>query len=136
MLRRLHILVGLPRAGKSTLSKQLGFPIVETDAIRKTLRCYPFDPKREPEVWDIAHKMVESLFHAGHEDVILDSVSHTSESRHAWSMYDVVYHEVRTPVETCIERARSLDQDYLVPVIERMARELTWPSDVVAEKCL
>lgn len=128
-MSKLHILVGLPRSGKSTLSKQLGYPIVETDAIRKALRCYPFDPKREPEVWDIAHKMVDALFLAGHEDVILDSVSHTSASRQAWSMYDVVYHEVCTDVAVCVARAEALDQDYLVPVIERMAKEITWPSD-------
>ena len=68
--KRLHIVVGLPRAGKSTLCRKLGFPIVETDAIRKALRCFPFVPSREHEVWDIAHKMVAALFFAGHTDVV------------------------------------------------------------------
>ena len=40
-----------------------------------------------------------------------------------------MYHEVSTDVATCIERAQALDQDYLVPVIEQMAKEITWPSD-------
>lgn len=127
--KRLHIVVGLPRAGKSTLCRKLGFPIVETDAIRKALRCFPFVPEREPEVWDIAYNMVAALFFAGHTDVILDSTSHTSASRNKWIEYDIVYHEVRTSKEVCQQRALDRDQTYLVPVIEKMAAELTWPTD-------
>lgn len=127
--KRLHIVVGLPRAGKSTLCRELGFPIVETDAIRKALRCFPFVPSREPEVWELARNMVASLFFAGHTDVILDSTSHTSESRNKWIEYDLVFYEVRTSKEECQRRAKERDQDYLVPVIERMAAELTWPMD-------
>lgn len=127
--KRLHMVVGLPRAGKSTLCRTLGFPIVETDAIRKALRCFPFDKDREREVWRVAEMMVASLFFAGHTDVILDSTSHTSSSRNKWVEYDIVYHEVRTSPEMCIQRAKDRDQDYLVPVIEKMAAELTWPLD-------
>lgn len=126
---RLHIVVGLPRAGKSTLCRTLGFPIVETDAIRKVLRCFPFIPHREPEVWELAHNMVAALFEAGHEDVILDSVSHTSESRNVWVQYDRVFHEVRTSVVECCKRAEDRDQGYLVSVIQNMADVLTWPLD-------
>lgn len=127
--KRLHVVVGLPRAGKSTLCRQLGFPIVETDAIRKALRCFPFVPEREPEVFDIAEKMVASLFFAGHTDVILDDTSHTSRGRMRWIEYDCIYHEVRTSKEECQQRAMDRDQTYLVPVIEMMAAELTWPLD-------
>ena len=127
--QRLHIVVGLPRAGKSTLCRTLGHPIVETDAIRKVLRCFPFNPSREPEVWAIAHSMVASLFEAGHTDVVLDSVSHTSSSRNEWVMYERVFHEVRTTCEVCCQRAVERDQDYLVPVIQKMAEVLTWPLD-------
>lgn len=126
---RLHLVVGLPRAGKSTLCRTLGFPVVETDAIRKVLRCFPFDAKREPEVWELAHNMVAALFEAGHTDVILDSVSHTSESRNAWCIYERVFHEVRTSCAECCTRAEQRDQDYLIPVIQEMDRVLTWPSD-------
>jgi len=125
--QRLHIVVGLPRAGKSTLCRQLGFPIVETDAIRKVLRCFPFVPHREVEVWALAHSMVAALFEAGHTDVILDSVSHTSQARNEWVMYERIFHEVRTSATECCKRAVDRDQDYLVPVIQKMAEELTWP---------
>lgn len=126
---RLHIVVGLPRAGKSTLCRSLGFPIVETDAIRKVLRCFPFVQHREPEVLELAHNMVAALFEAGHTDVILDSVSHTSESRNVWAMYERVFHEVKTHADDCCTRAKERDQDYLLPVIQQMALELTWPLD-------
>ena len=127
--RRLHIIVGLPRAGKSTLSRELGFPIVETDAIRKVLKCFPFVPSMEPKVWELAHHMVAALFEGGHTDVILDSVSHTSQSRNVWCEYERIFHEVRTDAATCCQRAVERDQDYLVPVITDMAKVLTWPLD-------
>lgn len=127
--KRLHIVIGLPRAGKSTLCRKLGFPIVETDAIRKALRCFPFVPSREPEVWELARNMVAALFFAGHTDVILDSTAHTSTLRNKWIEYDLVFYEVRTSKEECQRRAKERDQDYLVPVIEKMATELTWPLD-------
>lgn len=128
-IERLHLIVGLPRAGKSTLSRQLGFPIVETDAVRKALDCFPFVQSREPEVWEATRTMIKSLFLAGHTDVILDATSHTSTLRNQWVHYERVFHEVRTSPEECIKRALERDQDYLVPVIQEMAEELTWPLD-------
>ena len=121
----LHMMVGLPRSGKSTLSKQLGFPIVECDAIRKALGCFPFTPALEPEVWNIAHRMVEALFFAGHKDVILDSTNHTRRRRNDWvsPWWKRCFHVVNTAEEVCINRAIGTDQYYLIPVIQRMAAE-------------
>lgn len=128
-MKNLHIVVGLPRAGKSTLCRTLGFPIVETDAIRKALHCFPFVVEREDEVWYITKVMIDSLFAAGHQDVILDATSHTSTLRNKWVLYNRIYHEVRTSPEECCIRAAQRDQDYLIPVIQQMAAELTWPLD-------
>ena len=36
-MKTLHMMVGLPISGKSTIAKGLGFPIVEPDAIRKAV---------------------------------------------------------------------------------------------------
>ena len=80
-------------------------------------------------MWELAHNMVEALFEAGHTDVILDSVSHTSESRNVWVKYERVFHEVKTHCDDCCTRAEQRDQAYLVPVIQKMAAELTWPLD-------
>lgn len=37
-MKTLHMMVGLPRSGKSTVANGLGFPIVEPDAIRRAVR--------------------------------------------------------------------------------------------------
>jgi len=127
--RRLHIVVGLPRAGKSTLCRTLGFPVVEGDAVRKVLRCFPFKAEMEPQVELTKQLMVASLFEAGHTDVILDDCCETSAKRNAWCEYERIFHEVRTDVEECCKRAIERDQDYLVPVIRQKASVLTWPLD-------
>lgn len=72
MSKTLHLMIGLPRSGKSTLASDLGYPIVEPDAIRQVLHGTPFKPNMEHMVWAMAHLMVESLFEAGHTDVIVD----------------------------------------------------------------
>lgn len=123
--KTLHMMVGLPRSGKSTKSKELGFPIVEPDAIRKTLCCFPFEPSLEPLVGTIADLMVNSLFNAGHNDVILDETNHNKQRRALWEneLWAIKHHLVDTPPEVCVERAVACGQDYLVPVIHGMWAE-------------
>lgn len=123
MGRVLHMMVGLPRSGKSTKAKELGFPIVEPDAIRKALHGSMWRPEVEPMVWGIADTMVRALFLAGHNDVILDATNHTKERRAKWESVDwaVRYHVVETDEDVCVSRAIACGQDYLVPVIKRMA---------------
>lgn len=124
-MNTLHLMVGLPRSGKSTQAKKLGHPIVEPDAIREALHGSPWRAETEPMVWAIAGVMVRSLFGAGHTDVVLDATNHTVERRKLWESEEwaVQYHVVDTPAEVCIDRAYETNQDYLVPVIERMARD-------------
>ena len=66
--------------------------------------------------------MVMALFEAGHSDVILDACNHNHERRRIWysDIWVCDYHVVNTPKEECIRRAKELNQDYLVNVIERM----------------
>jgi len=130
-MKVLWMTVGLPRSGKSTSSKGMGFPVVSCDAIRQSLGCYPFTPVMEPYVWAIARTMVESLFNAGHSDVILDSCSQTRSRRNDWksSKWQRKYVIVNTPPSICIQRAHATDQSYLVPIIEKMAAEYEDVSD-------
>jgi predicted kinase len=119
------MMVGLPRSGKSTLATQMGYPIVSADAIRRALGTYPFIPAAEPWVWQIARTMVESLFHAGHQNVILDSCSQTRKRRDEWvsKNWKRKFIVIDTPKEICIGRALATDQEYLIPTIERMAMQ-------------
>ncbi len=76
----------------------------------------------EPYVWAIAKTMVQSLFRAGHDKIILDATNLTSLRRAQWNSpeWKVVYKEFDTERQECIERAMLTHQEYLIPVIHRM----------------
>ena len=130
--RTLHLMVGLPRSGKSTLAKKLGIPIVEPDAIRTVLHGTPWKPNMEAFVWASAHLMVESLFEAGHEEVVVDATNHTKRRRDEWinPKWAVQIHMVPTSAEECQRRATATNQEYLIPVITKMASEWEEPGGV------
>lgn len=125
---RLIIPVGIPRSGKSTFFRERWprpIPIVSPDEIRKYFGCFPFDPKREDEVWNTARCMVHTLFAAGAQEVVLDATNVSRGRRNHWRALDVwrrSFYQFNTPTEVCIDRALKNAQDYLLPVIERMAR--------------
>lgn len=115
--------VGLPRSGKSTWSKQTGFPIVNKDSIRLALHGQRFLKEMEGWVQDITVVMVKSLFLAGHKTVILDETNISQARRDSWLSddWDVQYNYFTTPKEVCIERALKTNDYEIIPVIERMA---------------
>ena len=124
-MKTLHIMVGLPRSGKSTVARKMGYPIVCPDSIRTVFHESPFKPNIEPMIWAVAHVMVEALFDAGHDDVILDACNHTERRRREWlsPAWSCVFKVVETNVDICIQRAHETNQDYLIPVIKRMAAD-------------
>lgn len=128
------MMVGLPRSGKSTIAKQLGHPIVNPDSIRLALHGQAFFKEAEPMVWAIAKYMVNALFLAGHDDVILDATNLTLRRRNEWrsNLWARHYHVVSTPKEVCQARAYLTQQDYLIPVINRMFKE--YESVALSEK--
>lgn len=124
--RKLHLMIGLPRSGKSTIAVILGFPIVCPDAIRLTIHGTPFRKEAEGLVWSIAKIMVEALFNAGHTDVIVDATNLTVKQREQWlsDKWEIKYHVIEIDKNICIERAKATGQDYLIDVIEKMATEM------------
>lgn len=121
----LILMVGLPRSGKTTIALELaverGAAIVNPDAIRKALHGQPYIQSAEPHVWAIAHTMVDALFLAGHDTVILDACNNTRKRRDEWrrgiwDRWEFVV--LDTDKKTCLERVEYSD---IVPVIERMA---------------
>lgn len=121
----LILMVGLPRSGKSTAARRLGFPIVSPDAIRLALHGQRFQTLAEPFVHAIAQTMVRALFLAGHETVVVDACHTTEKRRAAWQSADwsVAYRLVDTPSDVCLARAVAEGDAYIIPVIERMAAE-------------
>jgi predicted kinase len=121
----LILMVGLPRSGKSTWARHHGAPIVNPDSIRLALHGQRFQAEAEPMVWAIAKYMVQALFLAGHSFVILDATNTTKKRRDEWQnkYWTVRYHVIDTSEEECVRRAREMDDDEIIPVIQRMARQ-------------
>lgn len=118
--------VGLPRAGKSTwitkMHQRHGWPVVEVDAVRDAIHGTHYNKQAEPLVWSHVRVMLRSLFRGHHDVVMLDSTMITEERRSMFvgENFRVAFKEFTTTPETCIERAEMTDQEYLVPVINRM----------------
>jgi len=123
---RLIVTVGLPRSGKTTFARSLGCPIVNPDSVRLALHGQRFAAVAEPFVWAITYLMVEALRMAGHETIVVDATNTTAKRRKEWEARygaEVEWKIIETSPEECIRRARALDDEYIVPVIERMAAE-------------
>jgi predicted kinase len=118
-------MVGLPRSGKSTWARESGHPVVNPDSIRLCIHGQPYYPPAEPMVWAIAKIMVSSLFKAGHKVVVLDATNTTRSRRALWKSdeWNRDYKLFNTDKDTCIKRAIATKQDYLIPIIEKMAKE-------------
>jgi predicted kinase len=121
----LVLTIGLPRSGKSSWAVRTGFPVVNPDSIRYALHGQRFLWEAEPMVWTMARYMVRSLFLTGHRIVILDATNIKVHRREEWQseQWETYYKQFKTPAEECIRRALALEDQYIVPIIERMAAE-------------
>ena len=122
-MNQLIMTVGLPRSGKSTWAKQQDLPIVNIDSIRLALHGQRYQGLAEGMVWAVAKIMVRALFLAGHSKVILDATNTTYDRRYAWrdSEWERTYVEIGTSKAECTRRAKSENDQEIIPVIERMA---------------
>ncbi len=129
-MKTLIATIGLPRSGKTTFCQSMtDYPVVNPDAIRMALGCYPFKAEREAEVWKHVKVFVDSLFAYGHDTVVLDATNCTALSHAKWTSdkYETIWVHIDTPILTCLNRANASGQLYLLPVIERMAANLSLP---------
>lgn len=129
----LILTMGLPYSGKSTWAREqvkLGAAIVCPDSIRLAIHGYRFIKSAENYVWTVARTMVDALFHAGHNMVIVDACSISKSHRYRWfssswttrlALFDV------SP-QTCKFRAIQLGDQIILPFIEQMSNEWEEPS--------
>lgn len=142
LTKTLILTVGLPRSGKSTWALQQGLPVVNPDAIRKTLHNQRFFKNAESTVWAIAKAMVTALFESGHSQVILDATNTTRKSREGWvdKRWQRRFIEFDATPDICIQRARELDDKSIISVIKEKAAKFEplgeeyWPWEADAKK--
>lgn len=128
------LMIGLPRSGKSTIARDLGYPIVCPDAIRLALHGMPFVGLAEPFVWAIAQVMLYALLLSGHATVIVDATNTTVKRRamwinDKWDTYAYIVDNGPENVAICKNRAAESEQEYLLPVIDRMVENFEPLSD-------
>ncbi len=123
--KTLFITVGLPRSGKTTWAREQGCPIVNPDSIRLALHGQRYQSLAEPFVWSIAKLMVRALFLSGHDIVIVDATNNSAKRRKFWEdpEWKLDYHILKASKDLCIERAKSINDEEIIPVIQRMAVE-------------
>lgn len=135
-MKTLLMTVGLPGSGKSTWAQKTGLPVVNPDSIRQALHGMDYYAPAEPFVWATAHLMVNALFNAGHTAVVLDATNISSQRRAEWRSKEWVCSYVcfKADKEECKRRVRERGyRDSLDDVIDRMARNLDWPTDNTQE---
>ena len=138
------MMIGLPRSGKSTIAKKIskdnGWPIVSSDAMRLAVHGQRWWGPGEPQVWATVKLMVAALFHAGHTTIILDSTNVDKKLRDEWLAYcdEIEYIYVNTMISVCKQRAIDTGQSdlelknkiqKLFDVIDRMLEKLELPLD-------
>lgn len=117
--------VGLPYSGKSTWARSTLLPIVSPDAIRLAMHGERYLQAAEPMVWMLAEYMVAALFLAGHDKVILDATCNTRTRRQRWvsNNWKTEFIDMGTSAATCRGRARDVNDNKIIEVIDRMAEE-------------
>jgi len=125
-MMRVICMMGLPRSGKSTVSRvlsmQFAAPVVNRDSIRLALHGERFLKPAEPMVRVLARIMVEALFNAGHGTVIVDETNLKRATRDFWrdGPWATEFLQVQTSKELCIARAQATDDEAIMPVIQAM----------------
>lgn len=133
-MNTLLMTVGLPRSGKSTWALKQGYPIVNPDSIRLAIHGQPFIIESEPLVWVIAKYMVNALFIAGHDIVILDATNTTKARRDEWKSkkWNRKIMVFNTSCNVCVKRAKKTNTTYLIPIINSMneKKEIVCPTEI------
>jgi predicted kinase len=138
-MSKLLVMVGLPRSGKTTYCvstlKPQGYVIVNPDSFRLAIHGQRFIGAAEPFVWATVYAAVDALRLAGH-DVVVDGTHMTKKRRDPWVLRGAEFHLMGTRESVCIERAKDLVDEDIIPTIQRMASECDWPEAIGVKAAL
>jgi len=115
MGKKLIVMVGFPKAGKSTWAQGSGYPVVSRDSFGHALGALnrnfdAFHPNKHWKLINISRIAVYGLFHSGHDTVVWDWTNITKEDRDYWlnDFWKTEYKIIPTNMETCLSRTDSL----------------------------
>jgi len=111
MCKKLIVTVGLPRSGKSTWARQSGFVVVDRDEVGRALikydeRTNPFCLSKWEKLFDFMLIMIDALFAAGHNTIVLDYSNIIKQYRDAWKSdeWETEYRVFTASKEECLRR--------------------------------
>ena len=144
MVVYVHVLVGAPGAGKSTVAEKItegrnaSSAIISSDAIRKELYGDESIQGDSRQVFGIYYKRMIEAIDSGKLVVVMDATNLTKKNRqeYIWrirkrySCTDVfIYADyVRTDLDTCLKRNASRSRVVPEPVVRRMYCKCQAPS--------
>ncbi|MEA1959882.1 MAG: AAA family ATPase [Bacillota bacterium] len=129
------IMIGLPRAGKTTYAnKNKGQAVILcADELRYLVYNQRFWGEGEPLMWSIHDIILKMLLQQG-ADVVIDETNYTWESReplislakeYGYWVQGVV---LSTPREVCIGRAQAEGYSRIIPFIRKLSEMFDMPS--------
>lgn len=131
----LTILVGLPRAGKTSYARQYKGQaiILSADRLRYLVYNQRFWSGGEDLMWSI-HDIVLKLLLEQQVDIISDETNYTIQSRERIIKlareygYKITCVVIPTPLQVCIQRAKEENYSRIIPFIEHLSREYQPPA--------
>jgi len=109
-MKKLIVMVGLPKSGKSTWAISTGYPVVSRDALghalNKLMSTDAFHERFKTRLIKHLQIMILALFNAGHETMVLDYTNLTIQERGFWRSPDwnVEYKIIPTSLDACLSR--------------------------------
>lgn len=135
-MKRIILMIGLPRSGKSTWVKNnqpKGSVIISADDLRYIVYNQRFWSDGEPLMWSVRGMMLKYLMQQG-IDIIIDETNTTKERRKPilklakqYGYYAVGNVVEGAWIDTCISRAKDEGDKTIIPIIERMAAQFELP---------
>jgi len=130
----LFFTLGLPRGGKTTLRNYFKNKcvIVSADDLRYIIYGERYNQNRENEVWEHRKYLLNYLMSQG-KDIFIDETNTTKKRRESLIMmakeynYIITCFYINTSESVCIKRAEVENDQYIIPIIKRMAEQLETP---------